>query len=138
MRQAANGVRDAGKSGPVFVRAGLSIAGEAKPDQALVAIFQINRAEVPFFQCAGAEVLANNIRLSRQFAEQGLTFGVFQVEGDGFLVAAFRQPGKRTIFSFRRRAELAHGIAIAGPFHLDHVRPEFAQDAGRVGAGDEG
>ena len=53
IRQAADGVRDAGKAGPVPVGAGLAVTGDPQHDQARVELVQHLPAKAPFLERSG-------------------------------------------------------------------------------------
>jgi hypothetical protein len=132
---AADRVRDAGKTGSVAVGAGLAIAGDAQHDQAGIDLAQHLPAESPFFEGAGPEVLAQHVRLLDQFLEQFDAFGQVQVDGHRFLVACFAEPGQG-VLALGRRAEVTHRVAADRVLDLQYLGAKFAQDGGAVGRGD--
>jgi CoA transferase family III len=68
--QTADGVGNAREAGPVPIRPGLPVSGNAQQDQLGVYAREFVPAEAPAFQRSGPEVLANDIRVVDQPPEQ--------------------------------------------------------------------
>ena len=132
----AEGMGDAGEARPLAVGPGLAVAGDPQHDEARIGSRQFVIAEAPALHCAGAEVLAHDIRIRREPPEQGRPFRRAQVERDRPLVARLAQPGEGAVGAGARRAVAPPGIAC-GLFDLDDLRAELAEDRRRVRAGDE-
>ena len=88
--------------------------------------------EPEFRRRLGAHVVHDDVGILREAADDGLAFGIFQVDGDGAFVAVDAHEGR------------AHGGGAAGTrgaieialgrLDLDHVGAEIAQDLGGIGA----
>ncbi len=135
--QTAHRMRDAGKPGAVLVRTSLAIAGDAQHDQSRVQLVQDFPTDAPFLHGAGTEVLDQDVGLEGQILEHPNAFGPMQVDRHRLLVASLADPDQR-VAARRGRAEVAAGVAAQRVLDLEHFGTELAEDAGTVGAGDDG
>ena len=106
------------------VRPGLAEPGDPQHHQGWVDLLQIRRAESPFLQHSGAEVLDHHVGLGDQAAQDVLTLGFAEVQGDGPLVAGDDLPPQAV--AVLGQAVGAGGIA-AGMLDLDDVGAPVAE-----------
>ncbi|MNL05973.1 hypothetical protein D3C87_1265920 [compost metagenome] len=130
---AAHGLADAAEAGARRIGAGLAVTRDPHHDQTRVGLHEIGGGQAPLLQRAGTEVLDQDVGLGDQVTRRLLALGRAQIDGDGILVAGDHPPPGRGL----ALAPVAHWIADAGRFQLDHLGAHVAQQLTAEGTGDQ-
>ena len=91
--------------------------------------------ESPGFQSTGSEAVDEHVASGDQLPEHGPARRLLEVQDDRLLVAAVDCPVKA--LAVDHRPELTENVAASGPFNLDDLGAELAQQRADEGSGDE-
>src|SRR5690606_6128203 len=133
--QPAHGLANRAEGRPVAVRPRLAVARDAGEDATRVLRLHDLEAEPPLLELARPIVFDHDVRPAEQPTRQGLSLGMFEVEGDASLVARLQRPGQGLLA--RAHAPAAKRIALARGLRLDHVRAQIAEQPGAERPGNE-
>src|SRR5207302_677860 len=123
------------------VEAGAGRVGAVLPEHADAhhhdARVEVVGTHVPGLHRAGPEVLADDVGVGGQPAEQLLALGPAQVAGDALAAPALHRPEERVLLAAGRcleRADGAHEVALARHLDLDHLGAQLARRPAQNGA----
>jgi hypothetical protein len=121
---------------PRGVRAVLTEPGEAQDHEAGISREQVVGREAQPLECAGAQVLDEDVTAVDQGSHRGEPWIGLQVEHDGALVAADQLPEQGLAVARIPPPEAAGAVAV-GSLDLDDVSTEVAEVAGGARSRDE-
>lgn len=114
----------------------LSIGRDPNEDRAPIDLFKFVVTEPPFFECAGSEVLHDDVALRRKLPEEFTPPLAAEIQRHALLVARFGQP-HQGIAAIGIGSEPPERVASLWRLDLDDFGAELAKDGGAVRPGDE-
>ena len=134
--QTADRLGHRGVTGLVGIRTGLAVAGHSDQNDARVALAQNLITQVPLLQCAGPEVLDDDVAALGEVTEEFPTAGRAQIERDALLVAGVHRPEEMMSVDLGLPPG-ADRIRRAGWLDLDDLGAHVAEQSGGERPGDQ-